>query len=123
MLICVAAGVFRSFANGFEHCNKAQRVRNHRKSWTWCSSFPSQIVSQLPTQNPEAPIMLDRMLRMLASYSLFTSSLVDDPTIHGSVHRVYGLGPISKYFVKNENGASLGPLLDLLQDKVLTDIW
>lgn len=84
---------------------------------------PSQIVSQLPTQNPEAPIMLDRMLRMLASYSLFTSSLVDDPTIHGSLHRVYGLGPISKYFVKNENGASLGPLLDLLQDKVLTDIW
>lgn len=85
---------------------------------------PSQIVSQMPTENPEAPIMLDRMLRMLASFSLFTSSLVDDdPASHGSAHRVYGLGPVSKYFIKNENGASLGPLLDLLQDKVLTDIW
>lgn len=83
---------------------------------------PSQIVSQMPTENPEAPIMLDRMLRMLASYSLLTSSVVD-PSSHGSGQRVYGVGPVSKYFVKNENGASLGPLLDLLQDKVLTDIW
>lgn len=88
---------------------------------------PSQIVSQImiptPRENPEAPaIILDRMLRMLASYSLFTSSMVSS---HGSESkRVYGLGPVSKYFVMNENnGSSLGPLLDLLQDKVFNDTW
>jgi caffeic acid 3-O-methyltransferase / acetylserotonin O-methyltransferase len=82
---------------------------------------PFQIVTQMPSENPEAPVMLDRMLRMLAAYSVFTSSVVDSS--HGSGQRVYGLGPASKYFVKNENGASLGPLLDLLQDKVLNDMW
>ncbi|KAI5659657.1 hypothetical protein M9H77_28450 [Catharanthus roseus] len=82
---------------------------------------PSQIVSQMPTKNPEAPVVLDRMLRMLASYSVLTCSVVDFS--HGSGQRVYGLSPVSKYFVKNENGGCFGPLLDLLQDKVLTDIW
>ncbi|KAF8379824.1 hypothetical protein HHK36_029273 [Tetracentron sinense] len=36
---------------------------------------PSEIASHLPTHNPEAPIMLDRMLRLLASYTVLTCSL------------------------------------------------
>jgi hypothetical protein len=36
---------------------------------------PSEIASQLPTKNPDAPFLLDRMLRLLASHSLLTSSI------------------------------------------------
>ncbi|KAI5674214.1 hypothetical protein M9H77_14579 [Catharanthus roseus] len=50
---------------------------------------PFQIVSQMPNnKNSQAPEMLDRMLRMLASYSIFTCSVVD------SNKRVYGLGTV-----------------------------
>ncbi|KAI5674216.1 hypothetical protein M9H77_14580 [Catharanthus roseus] len=79
---------------------------------------PFQIVSQMPNnKNSQAPEMLDRMLRMLASYSIFTCSVVD------SNKRVYGLGTVSKYFVKNESGSSLGPFLDLLQHKLTNEAW
>ncbi|KAI5659163.1 hypothetical protein M9H77_27956 [Catharanthus roseus] len=68
---------------------------------------PSQTVSQMP---------------MLASYSVVTSYVVDPCRGFGQSQRVYGLGPVAKYFVNNENGASRGPLLDLLQDKILKGV-
>ena len=39
---------------------------------------PSQIVAQMPTKNPEATVMLDRILRMLASHSVLGCSVVAD---------------------------------------------
>ncbi|KAJ0086633.1 hypothetical protein Patl1_07133 [Pistacia atlantica] len=36
----------------------------------------------------------------------------------GEVERLYGSAPICKFFVKNEDGGSLGPLLQLQQDEV-----
>ncbi|CAN1161906.1 Caffeic acid 3-O-methyltransferase [Linum perenne] len=36
---------------------------------------PSEIASHLPTNNPEAPVVLDRICRLLASYSVLTCSL------------------------------------------------
>lgn len=39
---------------------------------------PSQIVQQMPTKNLEAPMMLDRDLRMLATHSLLGCSVVAD---------------------------------------------
>ncbi|KAI5674223.1 hypothetical protein M9H77_14587 [Catharanthus roseus] len=41
----------------------------------------------------------------------------------GALPMVYGLGTVSKYFVKNENGSSLGPFLDLLQHKLTNEAW
>ncbi|KAK9136575.1 hypothetical protein Sjap_007169 [Stephania japonica] len=81
---------------------------------------PSQIVSQIPTTNPNATEMLERMLRVLASYSILTWSSV--PHQNGDKRR-YGLGPVCKYFVRDENGASLVPLFMLSQDKLLLDAW
>ncbi|XP_059634461.1 caffeic acid 3-O-methyltransferase-like [Cornus florida] len=81
---------------------------------------PIEISSQIPTTNAEAPTMLDRILQFLASYSVLTCSVSD---CDGHPQRMYGLAPVAKYFVRNEDGASLGPLLALVQDKVFIDSW
>nr|POF25887.1 caffeic acid 3-o-methyltransferase [Quercus suber] len=82
---------------------------------------PSQIVAQMPTKNPEATVMLDRILRMLASHSVLGCSVVADE--FGSYQRLYSLSPVSKHFVRNEDGVSLGPLMALHQDKVFLGSW
>uniref|UniRef100_UPI003D18FC8F C-methyltransferase n=1 Tax=Rhododendron dauricum TaxID=880079 RepID=UPI003D18FC8F len=99
---------------------------------------PSQIASQLPAAalrcSPDAPKMLDRMLCLLASHSILTCSAVD---FHSDDHndspstaaaaledkRLYGLTPLAKYFVPNQDGVSLGPLMCLVQDKVCMKSW
>ncbi|KAE8077600.1 hypothetical protein FH972_016152 [Carpinus fangiana] len=82
---------------------------------------PSEIASQLPTTNPDAPLMLDRILRLLASYSVLTYSLRTLPD--GRVDRLYGLGPVCKFLTKNEDGASIAALNLMNQDKVLMESW
>lgn len=80
----------------------------------------SQIVSQMPCKNPtEAANMLDRMLYLLATYSLLTCS------VNNVEQRLYGLSPVAKFFVHDddEDGASLRPLLALTQDKVGLSSW
>ena len=83
---------------------------------------PSKIASHLPIHNnPDAPFTLDRIPRLLASHSILTCSLV---THHdGKVHRVYGLAPVSKYFIPNQDGVALAPFLHAIQDKVIVDTW
>ncbi|KAM7280561.1 hypothetical protein ACFE04_007695 [Oxalis oulophora] len=78
---------------------------------------PSEIASQLPTTNPDAPVMLDRILRLLASYSILKCSL------DTSDKRLYGLGPVCKFLTKNEDGVSLAALNLMNQDKVLMESW
>ncbi|KAF6159659.1 hypothetical protein GIB67_034621 [Kingdonia uniflora] len=63
---------------------------------------PSEIAFKLPTTRTQTLIlyMLDRMLRLLASYKVCT---LDD----GRVERVlYGLAPVGQFMVKNEDGVS-----------------
>lgn len=82
---------------------------------------PTEIASQLPTKNPEAPVMLDRVLRLLTSYSILTCS---NRKLSGDgVERIYGLGPVCKYLTKNEDGVSIGALCLMNQDKVLMESW
>lgn len=81
----------------------------------------SDIASQLPTTNPDAPVMLDRMLRLLACYNILTCSLRTLPD--AKVERLYGLAPVAKYLVKNEDGVSIGALNLMNQDKVLMESW
>ncbi|XWS48711.1 hypothetical protein CRYUN_Cryun13aG0099900 [Craigia yunnanensis] len=84
---------------------------------------PSQIASQLPSQNnPDAPLILDRILRLLASHSILTFSLVTNDQ-DGRVVRLYGLAPVAKYFIRSPGGGSLSPLLDLYQEKAFIDVW
>ncbi|KAK9115015.1 hypothetical protein Syun_021812 [Stephania yunnanensis] len=80
---------------------------------------PSQIATHLPTTNPDAPATLDRLLRHLAGYSVLTCSVVK--LENGRVEQRYGLGPVCKYLVKDEDGGSLSPWLKL--EKGIMDSW
>jgi caffeic acid 3-O-methyltransferase len=71
-------------------------------------STSSEIASHLPTKNPDAPSLLDRMLRLLASYSLLTCSVRTGED--GSDERLYGLAPAGKFYVQNEDGYSLASM-------------
>ncbi|XP_044476164.1 caffeic acid 3-O-methyltransferase-like [Mangifera indica] len=77
---------------------------------------PSDIASRLPTNNPDAPVLLDRMLRLLASYDILKCSVRTGE--NGEVERLFSAAPICKFFVKNEDGGSVGPLFRLQHDKV-----
>uniref|UniRef100_A0A6N2N4E3 O-methyltransferase domain-containing protein n=1 Tax=Salix viminalis TaxID=40686 RepID=A0A6N2N4E3_SALVM len=79
----------------------------------------SQIASQLPTQNnPDAPIVLDRILCLLASHSILTCSPATENQDSDQVQRLYGLAPVAKYFIRKEDGGSLSPYFRVIHDKV-----
>ena len=82
---------------------------------------PTQIVAYMPTRNPDAAITLDRILRVLASHSVLSCSVTTDE--NGKAERLYGLTPLCKYLVKNQDGVSLAPLVLMNQDKVLMESW
>ncbi|XP_050235715.1 anthranilate N-methyltransferase-like [Mercurialis annua] len=67
-------------------------------------------------RNPDAPKMLDRILRLLASHNVIGCSL-------NGLERLYSLKPVSYYFVPNQDGVSMGPLMALIQNKALLDSW
>ncbi|KAJ9190591.1 hypothetical protein P3X46_001776 [Hevea brasiliensis] len=79
----------------------------------------AEITAQLPTQNPDAVPMIDRMLRLFACYSLLTCSLrtVDDHVIE----RRYGLSRTGQLFVKNKDGVSMAASSS--DDKSWTEAW
>nr|AKO60158.1 S-adenosyl-L-methionine:O-methyltransferase [Papaver somniferum] len=84
----------------------------------------SAIAAHIPNiKNPNAPVMLDRMLRLLASYKILTCT-VKDLDDQGLVQqRLYGLALVCKFLVKNEDGCSMAPLLLMNQDKVFLESW
>ncbi|XP_043695882.1 caffeic acid 3-O-methyltransferase-like [Telopea speciosissima] len=82
---------------------------------------PSEIASHLTTMNPDAPLVLDRILRLLASFSILSYSLQGHED--GRVERLYGLTPVGKYFLKNQAGGSMAPLVLLNQGKVPMESW
>lgn len=78
---------------------------------------PSQIAAHLPTLNPNAAITLDRILRLLASHSILSS------TSSSNGERLYGLLPVCKYLLPDQHGISLAPLIAMCHDKVLMESW
>ncbi|KAK1432749.1 hypothetical protein QVD17_09648 [Tagetes erecta] len=82
----------------------------------------SELVAQLPNvNNPDAHVMIDRICSLLASHSLLTCCLKE--TADGCIERFYGLAPMCEFFIKNDVGVSLAPLLLMNQDKVLMESW
>ncbi|EOA33960.1 hypothetical protein CARUB_v10021455mg [Capsella rubella] len=87
----------------------------------WLS--PSEIALGLPTKptNPEAPVLLDRMLVLLASHSILKYRMVETVKNGGSVkiERVYAAEPVCKFFLNRGDGSgSLAPLFMLLQSEL-----
>ncbi|PON78926.1 O-methyltransferase COMT-type [Parasponia andersonii] len=79
-----------------------------------------EIAAQMAANNnPDAAVMLDRVLRLLASHSVLACSVINADDHDGrSFRRVYSLAPVSKYFVTNGDGVSLRPFMALIQDKM-----
>ncbi|GJU45037.1 caffeic acid 3-O-methyltransferase [Tanacetum coccineum] len=86
-----------------------------------CSA--SELAAQVgaTVNNPEAPVMLDRMCSLLVSHSVLTCSLKE--THDGIRERFYSLAPVCKLLIKNEDGVSLAPLVLMNHDKILMESW
>jgi caffeic acid 3-O-methyltransferase len=84
---------------------------------------PSEIAYKLPpsTQHSDLSNRLDRMLRLLASYSVLTSAT--RTTEDGSNERVYGLSMVGKYFVPDENRGSLASFTTFMCYPALLQVW
>ncbi|KAH1045227.1 hypothetical protein GYH30_026432 [Glycine max] len=71
----------------------------------------SEIASLLPNPHPQLANRLERILPVLASYSLLNCSI--RTTEDGVRERLYALSPIGQYFASDNDGGSLGPLSSL----------
>ncbi|KAH9606560.1 hypothetical protein KSS87_009138 [Heliosperma pusillum] len=80
-----------------------------------------QITTKIDRPNPDAPSMLDRILGLLASYSIVSCCV--QLTKNGEYQREYGLGKLSKFFLPDRNAGSLTPLLALFMDPVVQASW
>ncbi|KAJ1421444.1 Winged helix-like DNA-binding domain superfamily [Sesbania bispinosa] len=81
-----------------------------------------EIASKLPTQHSDLPYRLDRVLRLLASYSLLSVSSRTNED--GSVVRVYGISPSGKYFFFDENSDGyLASFTSFLCHPALSGLW
>ncbi|BFG28168.1 hypothetical protein CerSpe_144420 [Prunus speciosa] len=72
-----------------------------------------EIASQIPTSNPNAAGNLERILRLLAAYSLLSTTLKPCPNDETLQERAYGLTNETLCLVPDENGVSLAPLIIL----------
>ncbi|GMH21876.1 hypothetical protein Nepgr_023719 [Nepenthes gracilis] len=83
---------------------------------------PAEIAAKLPASIPDsAAVMLDRMLCLLASYSVVTCSLRMLPD--GRAERLYRLAPVGKFLTKNEDGVSLATISLMVQDRAYLESW
>ena len=84
---------------------------------------PSEIASRLPTtpRNPGAPVLLDRMLRLLASYSMVKCGMAQA----GKGERVYRAEPICRFFLKDniQDIGSLASQVIVNFDSVFLNTW
>ncbi|VYS49845.1 unnamed protein product [Arabidopsis thaliana] len=92
----------------------------------WLS--PSEIALGLPTKptNPEAPVLLDRMLVLLASHSILKYRTVETGDNIGSrkTERVYAAEPVCTFFLNRGDGlGSLATLFMVLQGEVCMKPW
>ncbi|XP_073045201.1 caffeic acid 3-O-methyltransferase 2-like [Primulina eburnea] len=81
----------------------------------------TELVAEIATNNPEAHNMVDRILRLLASYCVLYCRVKTLPD--GGVERLYSLAPVCKFYTKNDDGVSLSPLLIMNLDKVHLETW
>ncbi|CAH2048112.1 unnamed protein product [Thlaspi arvense] len=92
----------------------------------WLSSY--EISLRLPTKptNPEAPVLLDRMLILLASHSILKYRTVETKENNrtGETERVYAAEPVCKFFLSSGDGSgSLASLFLVNLSEVYFKTW
>lgn len=86
------------------------------------SLTPAEVAAKLPSSsNPAAPDMVDRMLRLLASYGVVSCAVEEGE--NGKLSRRYAAAPVCKWLTPNEDGVSMAALALMNQDKVLMESW
>ncbi|BAT94427.1 Isoliquiritigenin 2'-O-methyltransferase [Vigna angularis] len=80
-----------------------------------------EIASKLPNQHPDLPNRLDRMLRLLASYSVLTTST--RTTQHGATETVYGLSQIGQYYAPDATRGYFASFASFLSCPALSPLW
>ncbi|GAU44487.1 hypothetical protein TSUD_12980 [Trifolium subterraneum] len=102
--------------NLFDIISKLQNSSSGKNS----SFSASEIASELPNQHPELAERLERMLNVLASYSLLTCSIRTNE--NGKRERVFALSSIGQYFAYDKDGGSFGPLSTLVH-RGYNSVW
>lgn len=92
----------------------------------WLSA--SDIALRLPTKptNPKAPVLLDRMLVLLASHSILMSRMVEagENGQTGNGERLYAAEPVCMFFLnRGEGSGSLASLFMVALSEVYFKSW
>ncbi|KAJ1421442.1 Winged helix-like DNA-binding domain superfamily [Sesbania bispinosa] len=112
--------VFPAALNAAIELKLFEIIANESDDDGFMSAF--EIASKLPTKHSDVPNRLDRLLRLLASYSLLTVSTRTNED--GSIVRVYGISPCGRYFFHDENGdGNLATFTSFLCHRALFDVW
>lgn len=82
---------------------------------------PLDLASTVAPKNPDAPMMIDRLLRFLVAYSVCTCKLVKDE--EGRESRAYGLGRVGKKLIKDEDGFSIVSYVLVSSTKAKGGVW
>ena len=87
------------------------------------SLTPEEVAAKLPSKvsNPDAPSMLDRLLRLLASYKVVSCRVEEGED--GGLSRRYAAAPVCRWLAPNEDGVSMAPFALLAQDQVQMAAW
>ncbi|XP_027364679.1 isoliquiritigenin 2'-O-methyltransferase-like [Abrus precatorius] len=118
MLLCTSQ-VFPSVLNASIELNLFDIIANATPHGGTVSA--SQIASKLPNQYPGLPNRLERMLRLLASYSLLTCS--PHTNQDGSIERFFGISAVGKYFVSDEKRGCAGAITKFLNYPAMSQLW
>ncbi|KAK3431448.1 hypothetical protein EUGRSUZ_E03146 [Eucalyptus grandis] len=83
---------------------------------------PPEVAAHLPARTPESAEIIDRVLRCLASHSLLACK---SETLDGgrTVERRYAISPAGKYYVRDEDGTSVGSLSLFAFHQATIDVW
>ncbi|KAK3417938.1 hypothetical protein EUGRSUZ_H03922 [Eucalyptus grandis] len=84
---------------------------------------PTEIASRVGAKNPGAPVLVDRMMRLLASHGVIEWRLRRGDGDGDGGEREYGPGPMCRFFAKDQEGGDVGPLFLLIHDKVFMESW
>ncbi|KAK3431446.1 hypothetical protein EUGRSUZ_E03148 [Eucalyptus grandis] len=71
---------------------------------------PPEVAAHLPAQTPESAEIIDRVLRCLASHSLLSC-------------KRYAISPAGKYYVRDEDGSSVGSQALFAFHRATIDVW
>ncbi|PIN13652.1 Hydroxyindole-O-methyltransferase [Handroanthus impetiginosus] len=93
-----------------------------KKAGPEAKASAAEIAAQLPTNNPGAAGMIDRILQLLTAHSVLVCELKLLPD-GGGVERRYSLSPVGEFLTRNEDGVSVGPTCLMNQDRVFMEPW